>query len=70
MNAFPLVVAADLLPELIDALGNLFFGKQICRQLLWEYCGNIVVHLVSLRGKTETYLLEELLPHAFDRGQL
>ena len=41
-----------------------------CRQLLWEYCGNIVIHLVSLRGKTETYLLEELLPHAFDRRQL
>jgi cytidine deaminase len=41
-----------------------------CRQLLWEYCGNIVVHLANLRGKTETYRLQELLPHAFDHRNL
>ena len=41
-----------------------------CRQLLWEYCGDIVVHLANLRGKVESYRLKELLPHAFDRKNL
>ena len=41
-----------------------------CRQLLWEYCGDIMVHLANLRGKMETYQLKELLPHAFDRKNL
>jgi cytidine deaminase len=41
-----------------------------CRQLLWEYCGNITVHLANLRGKVHTYRLEELLPHPFDRRNL
>jgi cytidine deaminase len=41
-----------------------------CRQLLWEYCGDIVVHLANMRGKTKTYRLKELLPHPFDRKNL
>jgi len=41
-----------------------------CRQLLWEYCGDIVVHLANLRGHVDTYRLQELLPHAFDRRNL
>jgi cytidine deaminase len=38
-----------------------------CRQLLWEYCGNITIHLHSLKGSTEKYWLADLLPHPFDR---
>jgi cytidine deaminase len=38
-----------------------------CRQLLWEYCGNLTVHLANLRGKSETHRLVELLPHPFDQ---
>jgi cytidine deaminase len=38
-----------------------------CRQLLWEYCGDITIHLHSLKGPTEQYRLAELLPHPFDR---
>jgi len=38
-----------------------------CRQLLWEYCGNISIHLHSVKGLDETYQLAELLPHPFDR---
>src|SRR5713101_8971606 len=34
-----------------------------CRQLLWEYCGNMPVHLHSLRGLDQEYRLAELLPH-------
>jgi cytidine deaminase len=38
-----------------------------CRQLLWEYCGNIPVHLANLRARRKTFLLSELLPHPFDK---
>jgi cytidine deaminase len=38
-----------------------------CRQLLWEYCGDITVHLHSLKGPTEQYRLVDLFPHPFDR---
>src|SRR5438477_4543135 len=41
-----------------------------CRQLLWEYCGNMPVHLHSLRGLDEEYRLAELLPHPFDSDSL
>ena len=37
-----------------------------CRQLLWEYCGDITVHLQTLSGSAEQYRMAELLPHAFD----
>ncbi len=38
-----------------------------CRQLLWEYCGDMPVHLHSLRGLDKEYRLAELLPYPFDR---
>jgi cytidine deaminase len=41
-----------------------------CRQLLWEYCGDITVHLHSLKGASQHYKLSELLPHPFDRKSL
>ena len=41
-----------------------------CRQLLWEYCGNIPVYLSSARGETTRHRLGELLPHPFDRRSL
>lgn len=41
-----------------------------CRQLLWEYCGNIPVHLANLRGRRKTFRLSELLPHPFDERSL
>lgn len=37
-----------------------------CRQILWEFCGNIPIALVNLRGKTETYQLKDLFPKPFD----
>ncbi|HVR41939.1 MAG TPA: cytidine deaminase [Thermoanaerobaculia bacterium] len=36
-----------------------------CRQLLWEYCGDLEVVLASLSGKIETHSLAELLPRPF-----
>ena len=37
-----------------------------CRQILWEFCGNIEIILVNPRGKTETYQLQDLCPKPFD----
>ena len=37
-----------------------------CRQLLWEYCGDIPVVLANLSGVTGTHQLAELLPFPFD----
>ena len=37
-----------------------------CRQLLWEFCRDCEITLVNLRGKTESCLMKDLLPRAFD----
>jgi cytidine deaminase len=37
-----------------------------CRQILWEYCGDIEVILANLRGERATYRLGKLLPSPFD----
>ena len=37
-----------------------------CRQLLWEYCGDIEVVLSNLHGPTARLRLAELLPLPFD----
>ena len=37
-----------------------------CRQLLWEYCGDIEVILANLERTTATMRLSELLPLPFD----
>jgi cytidine deaminase len=41
-----------------------------CRQILWEFCGDIPVILGNLQGQRETLQLRELLPRAFDRSFL
>jgi len=37
-----------------------------CRQILWEFCGDVELILANLKGKTETYQLKELFPKPFD----
>ena len=37
-----------------------------CRQILWEFCGDVEVVLVNPRGKIETYHLKDLYPKPFD----
>lgn len=37
-----------------------------CRQILWEFCGDIEITLANLAGKTETLRLKELFPRPFD----
>jgi cytidine deaminase len=41
-----------------------------CRQLLWEYCGDIEVVLANLSGPISRYRLSALLPLPFDRRLL
>jgi len=41
-----------------------------CRQILWEFCGDVPVTLVNLDGKSETFQLKELFPRAFDASYL
>jgi cytidine deaminase len=41
-----------------------------CRQVLWELCGDIWVHITNLQGKSRTLLLSELLPLPFDERNL
>lgn len=37
-----------------------------CRQILWEFCGDVELTMVNLHGKTETVQLSELFPRPFD----
>jgi cytidine deaminase len=41
-----------------------------CRQLLWEYCGDIEVVLSNMNGPTARLRLAELLPMPFDNRLL
>jgi cytidine deaminase len=37
-----------------------------CRQLMWEYCGDIDVALANLNGQRVDYKLSTLFPHPFN----
>ncbi len=39
-----------------------------CRQILWEFCGDIEVTLANLHGKNEILHLKDLFPRPFDAG--
>jgi cytidine deaminase len=41
-----------------------------CRQILWEFCGDIEIVLVNVRGQTETHRLKDLFPKPFDVSYL
>ncbi len=41
-----------------------------CRQLLWEYCGDVDLYLHSLQGLDQHYRLSELFPFPFDATNL
>jgi cytidine deaminase len=41
-----------------------------CRQVLWEFCGDIEVVLVNLEGRTESMRLATLFPRPFDANFL
>jgi cytidine deaminase len=41
-----------------------------CRQIIWEFCGDIPVVLANLKGKIERETARSLLPRPFDRSFL
>jgi cytidine deaminase len=41
-----------------------------CRQILWEFCGDIEITLLNPRGKAEILQLKDLFPRAFDASYL
>jgi len=41
-----------------------------CRQILWEFCGDIDIVLANPRGKTETLHVRDLFPRPFDASFL
>jgi cytidine deaminase len=41
-----------------------------CRQILWEFCGDIWVHMEDLKGKGLTLRMSEILPYPFDARNL
>jgi cytidine deaminase len=41
-----------------------------CRQLVWEYCGDIPVVMANLTSITATHQMRDLLPLPFDGGLL
>ncbi len=41
-----------------------------CRQLIWEFCGDIPVTLANLAGKTEVLRMKDLFPKPFDESNL
>jgi len=41
-----------------------------CRQILWEFCGDVELTLVNLDGKSETFHLKVLFPRPFDASFL
>ena len=41
-----------------------------CRQIIWEFCGDVPVILSNLEGKTETFRMSQLFPKPFDSSNL
>ena len=41
-----------------------------CRQILWEFCGDVEIVLANLSGRTENVRLGALFPRAFDASFL
>jgi cytidine deaminase len=41
-----------------------------CRQIIWEFCGNVEVILANLQGKSEVLRMSELFPRPFDASFL
>jgi cytidine deaminase len=41
-----------------------------CRQIIWEFCGNIPVVLANLKGKVEVLHMSQLFPKPFDSSNL
>jgi cytidine deaminase len=41
-----------------------------CRQLIWEFCGDVPVVMSNLKGKVEVIRMSQLFPKPFDASNL
>ncbi len=41
-----------------------------CRQIIWEFCGDVEIILANLKGQVEVHRASELLPRPFDASFL
>jgi cytidine deaminase len=41
-----------------------------CRQIIWEFCGDVPVVLVNLKDQRQHFTMKELFPNAFDASFL
>jgi cytidine deaminase len=41
-----------------------------CRQLIWEFCGDIPVTIANLKGQTNVMQMKDLFPRPFDDSNL
>lgn len=41
-----------------------------CRQIIWEFCGDVPVTMANLQGKSETVRMSDLFPRPFDASNL
>ena len=41
-----------------------------CRQIIWEFCGDVPVILSNLKGKSETIKMSQIFPKPFDASNL
>jgi len=41
-----------------------------CRQIIWEFCGDVPVILANLKGKVEILKMKDLFPKPFDSSSL
>src|SRR5579862_9707956 len=41
-----------------------------CRQIIWEFCGDVPVVMSNLKGKVEVTAMRELFPRPFDASSL
>jgi cytidine deaminase len=41
-----------------------------CRQIIWEFCGDVPVVMANLRGKVEVARMCEIFPRPFDASNL
>lgn len=41
-----------------------------CRQLIWEFCGDVPVIMSNLKGKSEVLQMSQLFPKPFDSSNL
>jgi cytidine deaminase len=61
-----LAIAAEAAPDSASFTPTFTPPCGACRQILWEFCGDIEILLVDPNGASESLRLKDLFPRAFD----